>query len=97
MRITGHQPTAGLTRFRWDVALLGVKNGVNSIFTTPEKFIQSGNFKVLVYWNGRRLRETNDYTVSESGGVGTGFDTVTFLFAKPPVSSSVLTADYIAA
>jgi hypothetical protein len=84
-------------RFRWNIDLLGVKNGVNNVFTTPEDFEQVGNLVISIYWNGRRLKLNGDYTVAESGGVGTGYDQVTFLFSKSPVSSSILTADYIAA
>lgn len=85
-----------LEDFRWGVDLLGVKDGVNNVFTTPSNFIQLSNVVINVFWNGRKLKIGNDYTVSESGGVGTGYDTVTFLFPKPPVATSELTADYIA-
>ena len=84
-----------LEDFRWGIPLVGVKNGVNNVFTTPENFVQSVNVIIRVYWNGRRLKLNDDYTVSESGGIGTGYDTVTFLFPKPPVATSELTADYI--
>jgi hypothetical protein len=80
---------------RWNIALGGPKNGVNLVFTTPEKFRQVGNLVIRVYLNGQRLSlgAANDYTVSESGGPGAGFDTVTLAIPLIPVDA--LTADYI--
>jgi hypothetical protein len=80
------------------------KNGINRVFsTTPLKFVHdlAGTGKTIEVWhNGRRLIQTaaaspgaGDYTVSESGGLGTGFDTITLLtFA--PVGKSSLVADF---
>jgi len=86
-----------LRRFRWEIDLLGVKDGVNKTFTTPppEKFVQKDNIKIQVYFNGQRLRHgaTNDFTIAESGGVGTGFDTI--ILAIAPRNQDVVTADYI--
>jgi hypothetical protein len=77
----------------YGVGLLGVKNGVNLIFTSPDKFVNvAGGETIRVLYNGQRLLEIDDYTLSESGGVGTGYDTVTTLVA--PRSSDKLTADY---
>lgn len=77
--------------------LLGAKNGLNRIFTTPEKFLP---LTIRVYHNGRRLvRATalspayGDYYVMESGGPGTGYDTVIFLSFTPVEKSGLLT-DY---
>lgn len=84
--------------------LVGPKDGMNRIFrTTPDHFVHdpTGSGRDIEVWhNGRRLIWTSvanpalgDFTVSESGGVGTGFDTVTLLtFA--PVGRSTLVADY---
>jgi hypothetical protein len=61
---------------RESVALIGAKNGANSTFTTPDKFMFDADRKIKPIWNGRRLSYPNDFTVFESGGVGTGYDTV---------------------
>jgi|MudIll2142460700_1097286.scaffolds.fasta_scaffold00003_135 hypothetical protein len=84
-----------LRRFRWGIDLLGLKDGTNTTFQTPEIFMQQGTVVIQVYWNGQRLRlgSTNDYTVAESGGVGTGFDTI--IMAIAPRNTDVLLADYI--
>ena len=84
-----------LGKFRWDRELLGPKNGINVTFTTPEPFVQSGNLIVRVHLNGQRLRLgiSNDYTVFESGGLGTGFDTIILTIA--PKNYESLLADYV--
>lgn len=53
-----------------------------------------GGASIALYFNGQRLESGagNDFTVSESGGVGTGFDTVTLLFL--PNIGSKFVADY---
>lgn len=85
-------------RMRWNKDLVGTKNGVNQDFLVPdgEKFLQSGNNVVRVYRNGVRLRlgADNDYTVSESGGVGAGYDMITFI-GPAPLDYENLTADYM--
>lgn len=82
---------------RWNVELLGTKDGVNRTFTTPEKFLHStyadAEPRLRLYHNGRRLIEGDDFLPSESGGAGTGFDTVTML-SLVPNGRSRLTADY---
>lgn len=96
--------SAGSVHVRTGVALVGPRDGSNRVFrTTPDKFVHdpTGTGRTIEVWhNGRRLIWTSngdpsqsDFTVSESGGVGTGFDTITLLtFA--PVGKSVLVADY---
>jgi hypothetical protein len=80
--------------------LIGVRNGVNLEFTTPEVFLyQAGTGLVLSFWrNGQKLIEglSDDYTVSESGGPGSGYDTVT-LTGYPPISVEKLIVSYYAA
>lgn len=77
----------------YNVGLLGVMNGSNHVFTTPGKFVnQLGGDTLQLLYNGQRLLEVDDYTLSESGGSGTGYDTVTLLFA--PKLGDKLTADY---
>jgi hypothetical protein len=77
----------------FNVALLGVKNGVNLVFTTPDDFVHvvSGE-TIRVFYNGQRLLESEDYVISESGGMGSGYDTVT-MFVAPRIDDK-LTADY---
>lgn len=84
-----------LQRMRWNKDLVGVKDGANPVFTTPEVFVQDGELVIRVYKNGvrQRLGSTDDYTVSESGGAGSGYDTVTFN-GPAPQSNDGLTADY---
>lgn len=73
----------------------GLINNSNTVFTTANDF-QAGSEKV--FYNGERLREGagNDYTISESGGSGTGFDTITLAFAPKaaPGNPDVLLVDY---
>lgn len=75
-------------------SLTGPQDGSNTTFTTPTKFIASGPSKESFFYNGALLKQGvgNDYTVSESGGVGSGFDTITMAFA--PKSFDWLTIDY---
>lgn len=83
---------------RWNKELDGTKDGVNQEFTIPggEKFIQGGENVIRVYRNGLRqnLGTGSDYTVSESGGAGTGYDTITFI-GPAPLAYEELTADYM--
>jgi len=79
-------------KVREGIPLTGMYDGSNISFTTPEPFIQTSGANIKVYLNGQRLRAANDYVVSESGGPGTGFDTVTV--ATPPKSYESLIADY---
>ncbi len=80
---------------RTGVVLIGTIDGVNMVFTTPDFFLNDGTTSILVYYNGVRLElgAGNDYTLSESGGPGTGFDTVTLPFAPVPPKDKI-TADY---
>ena len=83
--------------FKQGVSLLGTRDGTNRVFTIPEDFLNGifGNniFRILIRHNGRVLVLGVDYTVSESGGAGTGFDTIMFTFA--PKKKSELFADYV--
>jgi hypothetical protein len=84
-------------RFRVGQHLIGAKDGVNVTYTTPggELFVHNLPFiGIAVYYNGSRLTLLEDYVVVESGGAGTGYDTV-FLLVPPPVSNDRLFADYI--
>lgn len=83
--------------FKQGVALLGVKDNSNRIFTTPDKFLNgsfgNNDFRILLKHNGRDLVEGIDYFVAESGGPGTGYDTIALCFSPKP--RSVLVADYV--
>lgn len=94
----------GLTPFqlaahlRQDEELVGATNGVNITFILPngDKAInQTIGAKILVKYNGQALHEgaSNDFTVTESGGAGTGFDTVLLEFS--PLPGDLIAADYI--
>lgn len=78
--------------------LIGTKDGSNPIFTTPDNFIQgtfeNNEFRILIRHNGRVLKEGVDYIVSESGGVGTGYDTVIFKCTLPDESDEIV-VDYV--
>ena len=83
-------------RFRVGQHLNGPINGSNVIFTVPsgEKFTHNLPFLTIqVYYNGVRLTLLDDFTVTESGGMGTGYDRVTLEIA-PKVNDKVL-VDYI--
>jgi hypothetical protein len=87
-----------LARMRFGVELLGARNQVNVVFTIPggEKAV-SGTLQV--YFNGQCMcgGTGNDYSVSESGGPGTGIDTITFLDpALAPYSGEHVLVDFVA-
>lgn len=74
---------------------VGLINGANTAYTTAKDFIP-GSESVL--YNGVHLSEGagNDYVRSESGGLGTGFDTITLAFAPKasPGNPDTLLANY---
>jgi hypothetical protein len=77
------------------VALIGLKDGINRIFTTPDKFIhESGGKSIKVYYNGIVMDPLEDFIIEESNGIGTGFDTIILLRIKAPVVLDSLSADY---
>ena len=84
-------------RFRTGQQLVGLKDGANITFTVPvgDKFTHNLPFlSIQVYWNGVRLTLIDDYTIYESGGPGTGYDTV--LLEVPPNADDHLLVDYVA-
>lgn len=94
----GVSPLALAVHLREDEQLVGATNGVNITFILPngDKAInQEPGAKVKVFYNGQRLHEggVNDFTVTESGGAGTGFDTVFLTFS--PLAGDLVSADYI--
>lgn len=76
---------------KYEQDLIGTKDGSNRIFTTPDYFLPD---TIRVYRNGDR-QDDGDYVLSESGGVGTGYDTITFGPENPPLSNEKLFADYV--
>lgn len=92
-------PSSQLVRV--GVELVGPKDGSNRVFrTTPDFFdhdLSGTGHTIEVFHNGRRLVQTDtphpglgDYFVEESGGVGTGFDTINLLTFAPVEESSLL-------
>ena len=85
-----------ISRFRTGQLLVGVIDGTRVSFFLPgsDKFVHDlPHLTVSVYLNGMRQLMGQDYTISESGGVGSGYDTVTFIEA--PRSGDVLLVDYV--
>ena len=74
-----------------------MKDGTNRTFYTPDKFINGsyfGNiFHLTVEHNGKELYENIDYTIAESSGPGSGYDTLN-LISFTPNSHSLLFATY---
>lgn len=86
--------------FKQEQELVGIKNSINRVFTVPapDKFIEgsfgANEFHVLIRHNGRELVQGIDFTISESGGASTGFDTINFV-SFIPKARSTLVADYV--
>jgi len=59
------------------------------IFNTSFNFRHGGVDTEVVYYNGQRLLEGvgNDYVAVESGGIGTGYDTIVLEFTPYPPSN----------
>lgn len=90
---SGPVPPTG--SFLQNQQLVGVKNSVNTIFTTTAKFLFNGIYCPTLYVNGIRQIIPTDYFVAEGAGPGTGFDTI--IFIVPPLVSDNLTIDYFLA
>ena len=58
-------------------------DGSRQLFSTPVKFIAGVEYEEQVYYNGQQIDPgaTEDYTIDESGGPGTGFDQILLNFA----------------
>lgn len=71
--------------------------GNPQIFSSPANYVHGGTNTEVVYYNGQKLLEGsgNDYLATESGGVGTGYDTITTSFT--PRASSNWTMDFVPA
>lgn len=82
---------------RFHESLTGLINGANVTYTTTDFFVHDPpDDTINVYRNGQLQTQGDDYTVSESGGAGTGFDTVTFAVGCTPKTGEVLRVDYVA-
>lgn len=85
--------------FMQGMSLIGNIDGNNRIFTTQHNFINGtwglNEFRIRIEHNGRTLAHTFDYIIAESGGPGTGYNTIILNFV--PAARSVLIADYIVA
>lgn len=83
--------------WREKIPLIGMRNASNRTFYTPDKFINGsylGNvFHLTIEHNGKELYENIDYSIAESGGPGTGYDTIN-LISFTPVAHSLLYATY---
>lgn len=94
---TASQLFIATSRFRTGSGLVGTQNGSNVTFSVPggDKFTHNLPFLTIqIYRNGQRLKLIEDYTIVESGGAGTGYDTV--ILEVPPLSDDNLLADYVA-
>lgn len=73
--------------WRENIKLIGLLNGSNRTFFTPDKFINGsfyGNiFNITITHNGKELYENIDFTIGESGGAGTGYDTINLISFTP--------------
>lgn len=88
-----------ISDFRRNIVLSGLQNGVNLVYTTPEKFLRVP-FAETMSRNGVIQEEgaDKDYIASESAGVGTGYNTITLLNVfVAPLSWERLSIDYLAA
>lgn len=83
--------------WREKIPLIGMRNGSNRTFYTPDKFINGSYFNnifhITIEHNGKELYENIDYSIAESGGPGTGYDTIN-IFSLTPNSHSLLYATY---
>lgn len=84
--------------WREEKDLIGLRNGSNRTFFTAEKFLNGtfttgDQFHIHVKHNGKDLYEGIDYSIGESGGPGTGYDTINMI-SITPVPHSLLKATY---
>lgn len=93
---TASQLFLSSARFRTGQDLVGSRNGFNLVFTIPvgDKFTHNLPFLTIqVYFNGQRLKLIDDFVINESGGPGSGYDTVILEIA--PRAADKLSVDYV--
>lgn len=92
LEVTG-TGTARAFLHKVNVSLLGVQDGSNRTFTTPDIFLNedlSGDLLTIsIFHDGNRLVEDEEYVLIESGGAGTGFDTIVITAFKPKAKSKI--------
>jgi hypothetical protein len=72
--------------------LVGSKNGSNDTFKTNNKFKHENPHWESVYINGSLLLPNVNYSTTESGGVGSGYDTI--VLSVPPYSDDVMEIEF---
>lgn len=84
--------------FHENISLIGLKNGINRYFMTPDKFfvgeLEGSDFSIRIRHNGKGLDPDLDFDIQESGGLGSGYDTI-FFKSFAPTNFSNLLADYV--
>lgn len=85
--------------FKQNISPLGLRNGSNRVFTTPDKFID-GTFdghllRAILFHNGRLLVKDIDYTLSKSNPL-LNYDTITFISFIPNTHSQLLVSYAVA-
>jgi hypothetical protein len=92
MAVTARRRVEGI--FVLGSGVIGPQDGVNRTYTTPDKFRSLMGF----YRNGVKLYLGSgfDFEIGESGGPGTGYDTLTLVSAaRPPLPNENLQVDFI--
>ena len=81
--------------WRQRVELIGVQDGSNRVFFTPEEFIEGkygdNDFHIQLVFNGRNLIRDVDFTISQSANIigGDGYDTINFMLFAPRADHTV--------
>lgn len=82
-----------------NIALSGIKNGKNRTFFTPAPFLdgafQGNVFHIEVFHNGRKLINGLDFSISVTGRVISGFNTINFLSFSPTALSEIYANYYV--
>lgn len=76
------------------IPLIGLKNNINRTYYTADKFLNGtfvtgDEFHIQIKHNGKDLYEGMDYTIGESGGPGTGYDTINLISFVPNTHSQL--------
>jgi hypothetical protein len=84
---------------RKNAVVIGLINSINTVYTLPfgdKAIVEATGVTIEVKYNGQDLLDGvgNDVLLSESGGGGTGFDTITFINFAPVAGDRVTTSYY---